>query len=235
MWSGSVVSRSQPTPDSRLIEVRFVLRWTGEPGASAMGRPHRPGGRIAVAGPRRRFPRHRLVSRSRIEHDLVHRQLELADHREEGVYGRLRLAGLDLRDQARRYTEPPRQLAQPDVLLLARCPEAMAEVVAQALPIARRSDRSSRPWTAALLTCQYRVLDVHPLCSVGCLPCLFNRRQPVSRYHVDRAPPTSRLDEPRVVRVVVARRRRGAHDPWLRRYDRVARYAAMPARRSSSR
>ena len=165
------------------------------------------------ASPRRRSPRHAAGIPSRIEHDLVHRQLELADHREQGVDGRLRLAGLDLRDQARRYAEPAGQLAQSDVLLLARSPQAMAGS-------SRRRCRSPGSPARAAVRGRRRFLPsasgsrrpsalfssgVYLVCSTDDSRC--------QGITLDRVAPTSHLDEPRVVRVVVARREEGRPRP----------------------
>ncbi len=96
----------------------------------------------------------------RLEHDLVDRQLELADHREQRVDRRLRLARLDLRDQAGGHSEAPRELAEPDVLLLARRPQPLPQVVAQALSVDGgpfRGGRSPPP----LSRCRPCVVHIH--------------------------------------------------------------------------
>ena len=58
-----------------------------------------------------------------VEHDLVDRELELAHDRKEGVDRWFGLTRLDLRDQARGYTQPPREFSQPYLLFLSGLPK----------------------------------------------------------------------------------------------------------------
>ena len=80
---------------------------------------------------------------------------------------RFRLAGLDLGDEARRDTQSPGKLPEPDVLLLPRGPEAMAKVVAEALPVEPGALRSGHALTTTLFTRRPRAFDTHVFVQPG--------------------------------------------------------------------
>src|SRR5207244_11438389 len=102
------------------------------------------------------------------------REPPFADDREEGIDRRLCLARLDLRDEARRHSQGPRELAQSDLLLLARYAQSLAQVVSKTLPIERGSLVESQSRSASLFACRLCVHHAQPVlarCSaVNCRP-----------------------------------------------------------------
>ena len=103
----AVVPGRQPLP------VHAGLELDHAPVGGALDPPSGPAvGRRAGRAARPRGPRPRPQSPRRRREQVVERHAELADHCVERPHRRLDLPGLDLRDEARRHLEPPRELAQ---------------------------------------------------------------------------------------------------------------------------